>query len=296
MTNLSKPLKILFIGVFENYFRSTNTSQLLCFKKLGHEIVGYNYREKAAKIGILERDKHLISTVKENKFDLVVYSKCNQLDYKVFEEINNQTTTCLWFMDPLSTYNDEMRTKTKMVDYFCCDKKNVLPIAKQINPNSFYVCEGFDAKNDKPHDIPKVNDVTFIGNIYGNRAQMLQKISSKVNVVSNAYGTKHAVEVSKSRINLNFCTGDGASDRVYKTLAAKGFLMSDDWHGREEVLTNGEDIIIFKDIEDLNEKINFYLANPFYAEKIAESGYNKVKNLTRENWARKIIENYEKIL
>ena len=69
MTNLSKPLKILFIGVFENYFRSTNTSQLLCFKKLGHEIVGYNYREKAAKIGILERDKHLISTVKENKFD-----------------------------------------------------------------------------------------------------------------------------------------------------------------------------------------------------------------------------------
>ena len=43
----------------------------------------------------------------------------------------------------------------------------------EINNNSFYVCEGFDSRNDVPHDIPKTNDVTFIGNIYGNRKDIV---------------------------------------------------------------------------------------------------------------------------
>ena len=40
-------MKILFVGVFDNNRRSTNTSQLLSFKRLGHEVVGYNYRQRA---------------------------------------------------------------------------------------------------------------------------------------------------------------------------------------------------------------------------------------------------------
>tara|TARA_B100001250_G_scaffold331928_1_gene297182 strand:- start:263 stop:1150 length:888 start_codon:yes stop_codon:yes gene_type:complete len=294
--NLSKPLKILFIGVFENYFRSTNTSQLLSFKKLGHQVVGYNYRDKAAKIGVAARDEHLIRTVKEHKFDLVVYSKCNQVDYKVFQQINEITMTCLWFMDPLSTYNKEMRTKTVLVDYFCCDKKNVLPEAKKINPNSYYVCEGFDDRNDKPHIVKKEHDITFIGNVYGDRAHKLNSVEQPVNIVNTAYGSNHAIEVSKSKINLNFCTSDGASDRVYKILAAKGFLLSDDWVGRKETFIDGRDLVIFKNLEDLNDKIKYYLANPDKAASIAECGYSTVKKYTRDNWAQRIVEIYKEII
>jgi len=290
-----KPLKILFIGVFEKYFRSTNTSQLLSFKKLGHRVVGYNYREKAAKIGSSERDTHLIQTVREHKFDLVVYSKCNQVDFKVFEEINKSTTTCLWFMDPLGTYNEEMRTKTQLVDYICCDKKNVLKEAQKFNSNAFYVCEGFDARNDRPHDVEKEDDITFIGNIYGDRLKKLKALNRPVNVISAAYGKEHSLAVSKSKINLNFCTGDGASDRVYKVLAARGFLLTDDWCGRSEMFTDEKDMVMFKDIEDLNNKIEFYLSNSSQAAQIAEQGYQTVQNYTRDHWAKRIIEIYEQI-
>jgi len=297
MTSLSKnPLNILFIGVFENYFRSTNTSQLLSFKKLGHRVVGYNYRDKAAAIGIPERDTHLIQTVREHKFDLVVYSKCNQVDFKVFEEINKLTTTCLWFMDPLGTYNEEMKTKTQLVDYICCDKKNVLEEAQKLNPNAFYVCEGFDARNDKPHDVEKEHDVTFIGNMYGNRIEILRALNRPINVVSTAYGKEHSLTVSKSKINLNFCTGDGASDRVYKVLAAKGFLLTDDWHARAEIFTDKEDLVIFKDINDLNDKIEFYLARPGEAKRIAEKGHHTVQKYTRDHWAHQITEIYKEII
>ena len=193
-------------------------------------------------------------------------------------------------MDPLKTYNEEIKTKTGLVTFFCCDKKNVLEAAKKINKNSFYVCEGYDELVDKPHDIDKEYDISFIGNVYGTRKEILSSIESKLTLINNAYGAQHAKEVSKSRINLNLCTDNGASDRVYKIMSAGGMLLTNDWHGRSDNFVDGEDCVVFKDVSDLNEKINFYLKNKDLITEIANNGYQKVKNLNRKNWASKIVE------
>jgi len=288
-------MKILFVGVFDREGKSTNVSQLMALNKLGHNVIGYNYRKKAALIGNENRDKDLISIVENRDFDLVVYSKCNVVSLETFKEINKLTKTCLWFMDPLITYNQEMRDKTALVDYFCCDKENVLEEALKINKNSFHVCEGFDRNIDKPHDFEKCYDISFIGNVYGNRADMLGKLNKPVKVISNAFGGKHSIEVSKSKINLNFCTTNGASDRVYKILAARGFLLTDDWFNRDQHFIDKEHCVIFKDIDDLNSKIDYYLKNPKEAEAIASNGFKAVQKFNRLNWAKQIIELYVRI-
>jgi len=283
-------VKILFIGVFDNSRKSTNTSQLLAFKKLGFDVVGYNYKDKAFKIGAEERDEHLCDLVEKRNFDLVVFSKCNFLPRSVFTKINELSKTCLWFMDPLVTYDQIMKERTRLVDYICCDKENVIEEALKINKNSFHVCEGFDQDVDKPHNIEKEYDVSFIGNIYGDRANLLEKIKYPVNVINNAYASQHAIEVSKSRINLNFCTTDGASDRVYKILAAGGFLLSDDWKNRKKYLIDEKECVIFKDIDDLNKKIDFYLKNPGMREQISKQGMQSIQQFNRINWAKRITE------
>jgi len=201
----------------------------------------------------------------------------------------------MWFMDPLITYNQEIREKTTAVDYFCCDKENVLKEALKINKNSFHVFEGYDSDIDKPHNIKKQYDISFIGNIYGDRAQIINQINKPVNIISDAYSRKHALEVSKSKINLNLCTASGASDRVYKVLATKGFLISDDWYNREKYFIDGKDLIIFKNINDLNQKIEYYLQNPQETQKIAEYGCKTVQQFTRLNWAKQIINLYDEI-
>ena len=291
MTNLFKGSpKLLFVGVFENNFHSTNTSQLLSLKNVFGKVVGYNYRSKAAAIGPRHRDADLVRVVKEHNFDLVLYSKCNQVGFDTFEEISKVSRTCLWFMDPLISYSEEMQRKTGMVDYFCCDKQNVLQVALKHNPNSFLVHEGFDSRNDSPHELQKEHNVTFIGSVYGNRQKILDATKEDINVVSNVYGQAHAKEVSKSRINLNLCTSNGASDRVYKILAAKGFLLTDDWAGREDIFKDLRDLVVFKDTNDLNEKIDFYLNNPAIAASIAEQGYQTVQKYTRDAWAKQIME------
>ena len=79
-------MNILFVGVFDKNKKSTNTSQLISFKKLNHNVVGYDYRKKAAQIGDDFRDIDLIKLIKDRNFDLVVYSKCNTISPKVFRE------------------------------------------------------------------------------------------------------------------------------------------------------------------------------------------------------------------
>jgi len=282
-------MRILFVGVFDKEGKSTNLSQLFAFKEIGCDVIGYNYRLKADIHGDKYRDKDLLYLVKQRAFDLVVFSKCNVVSLETFKKIGDITTTCLWFMDPLVSYNQEMRDKTKLVDYFCCDKLNVLEEAVKINKNSFHVCEGFDSDIDKPRDVDQSYDISFIGNIYGDRAELLSKLDMPVKVINNAFSTSHSIEVSKSKINLNICTSDGASDRVYKIMAAKGFLITDDWAGREDSFVDGEHCVIFKDAEDLNQKIDYYLKNPEEAREIAEKGYKKVQKFNRLSWAKQIV-------
>ena len=285
-----KALRILFVGVFDTDFRSTNTSQLLSFKKIGQRVVGYNYRAKSAELGPVARDAHLLKTVQTGDFDLVVYSKCNAVGYDTFQKINEVTKTCLWFMDPLQTYDDEMRQKTQLVDYFCCDKQNVLEQAIQLNPRSYRVCEGYNQEVDMHlPGIEKEYDVSFIGNTYGKRQEVIAAVNHPIKLLSNAYGRKHAVAVNKSKINLNFCTDAGASDRVYKVLGAGGFLLTDDWDGRENDFEDMKDLVIFDGIDDLNAKIAYFLAHPEEATQIALQGHTSVQKFNRLHWASEIV-------
>lgn len=289
-------MRILFVGVFDTNKKSTNTSQLLAFKNLGHKVVGYNYRTRARSMGNSERDLHLVQTIKQRDFDLVVFSKCDSIAVECFQKIKTLTKTCLWFMDPLVSYTQEMKRKTSLVNYFCCDKLNVLEEAKKHNKNSFHVREGFDETVDNPvENIEKKYDVTFIGNLYGDRKAKINKINHNVKVINNAYGREHSSCVAQTKINLNFSTSEGASDRVYKVLAAGGFLLTDDWVGRENDFKNERDLVIFSDIDDLNRKIDIYLQDEDKRNKIAKSGLQRVQHFNRHAWAKNIVDIYETI-
>lgn len=286
-------MKILFVAVFDNQNKSTNNSQSRAFKALGHNVYEFNYRVIAENIGSIKRDLQLVREVETINPDFVIYSKCSDISFETFEKINQITTTCFWFMDALSNYSHEMKIKTLLVDFFCCDKGNVLKEAQKINKNSFHVCEGFDDFVDKPYKNKTEYGVSFIGALYGNRAGIIDNIMYPVKIISNAYAKDHAIAVSKSKINLNFCTTSGASDRVYKILGANGFLLSDDWCGRSEMFTDGEDLVIFNSIKDLNEKIKYFLDNENERKKIRKNGNKTVQKYTRIEWAKNILNIYD---
>jgi spore maturation protein CgeB len=284
-------MNILVVAVFST--SSTNNSQARGFKHLGHNVKRYNYRKRAKQIGKAARDQEIIDLCREYKSDLVFFSKCNEVSVRVIQECSKMAKTCLWYMDPLNAnYNAELRQKIKFSTFSCFDKVNVLKKALKINSNCYHVVEGYDHLIDKPHDLPKIHDSSFIGNMRENRRHY-QKILGFYHT-NNAYGADMAKVVSQSKINLNFTTASGASDRVYKVMGAGGFLLTEDWTGRKDLFEDGKHLVVFAGDQDAKQKIKYYLDHEDERRAIAEAGQREVQHYSRYAFAKKIVEIGEK--
>lgn len=286
-------MKVLFVAVFNE--KSTNNSQLYALQKSGCKVVPYDFKERAKVLGNDGRDNETIRKIKEEAADVVLFSKCKGMSVNVLKACQGVSLCCLWFMDPVNKHQwtGELLDKIRNCDVFVCDKKKAFRLGSDINPNTLRILEGYDETVDTPYDLKKDIEVSFIGNPYDKRSEMCSLVSACV--ISDAYGTEHAKAVSRSKINLNFCNEGCASDRVYKVLAARGFLISDDWSGREEIFEDGKHLVIFNGAKDLQDKVKYYLKNDLERDRISNEGLSKVQKYTRSAWARNIVDAWRKL-
>lgn len=99
---------------------------------------------------------------------------------------------------------------------------------------------------------------------------------------------------NSSKINLNI-TNNGKSSinyRVFEILASGGFLLTDKRDDLKEFFEISKHLETYSSIEDLIDKINFYLKNLNIAQKIAQLGkFEVAKNHTFSARAKKFAEN-----
>lgn len=281
-------MKILFVGVFS--YESTNTSQADGFRKNGCEVIEFNYREIAQKIGNKGRDQYLAHTCVLEQPDAIIFSKCNEIESWVVWFCNKICKTILWYMDPLNAgFNDSLIEKIKLCTHTFCAlgephwEATKIAGAEKVS----FLHEGYDHLSNYPIDTPYKYDYCFIGNPRGWRQKYVQALN--IPIISNAYGKEHSQVVSETKINLNFTEG-GTSDRTYKVLASKGFLLTEPWDGMERDFTIGKDLDVFTNVEELKNKIEFYLTNEQLRKEIANNGFNSVQKFDRIRWAKQIMD------
>jgi len=288
-------MKIVFVAVFDRENRSTNNSQARGFHAAGAELTLYSFRDRASTLGDYHRDNELLGIIRAADPDLVVFSKCAEISVSTIGKICAEYTTCYWYMDPLSSLTQDLFDKASLCSYVATAVPNTQPALQEANQNTFLLYEGFDHLIDCPKDVEKKFDATFIGSLHSERRAMFTDITPGIGHITNAYGSSHAEAVSMSRINLNVATSGGASDRVFKVMAAGGFLMSTDWAGRHDLFVDKEHIVIFSDRDDLQRKIAYYLAHPEERNVIANNALNEVQKYNRNAWALEIIRLYEEV-
>ena len=272
-------MKIFFIGVFGTK-GSTNISQKEAFEELGHQVVTYEYRLMGAyAIPYMASLEHP---------DLVLFSKCNGVPYDIINACNKFSKTCLWYMDPSHGFDKELIDKIERVSFSCFALNKPYEMAKELANNVFFVHEGFDSKRIYPVPSTKKHDISFIGTLYGHRQEYFN--AKNFHIYSNVFDEAHNKAVAETKINLNFTNNEGSSDRIYKILAAKGFVLTEPWRGIEPTFAVGRDLDVFSNTDQLNYKIELYLRNEGLRNSMAEQGYLTVQQFTRLNWARKIIE------
>jgi len=84
----------------------------------------------------------------------------------------------------------------------------------------------------------------------------------------------------ESKINLNFTIPNiksGIPLRVWDVLGSKGFLLTNYQAEIPYYFEEGKDLVCFDGVEDLREKVVYYLEHEEEREQIAENGYKKVK-------------------
>lgn len=99
-------------------------------------------------------------------------------------------------------------------------------------------------------------------------------------------GIKTLTEMPKvfhtSKINLNMTIRpiqSGLPLRIFDILGCGGFLMTNYQSELDDHFEIGTDLEAYSSIEELVEKCHYYLKNEDIRKKIAQSGYQKVKNL-----------------
>ncbi len=153
-----------------------------------------------------------------------------------------------------------------------------------------YLPEGANPDIHKPYDLEKSIDVSFVGQCYGNRAAVIEEIVRRgIDVQAFGYGWPNgplAVDdmvklYSKSKINLGFGGVEGHRDtfclkgRDFEIPMSGGLYLTEDHPELANAFLPGHEILTYSGIDNLTEKIRFYLAHPEQAEVIRRQGHRR---------------------
>ncbi len=155
-----------------------------------------------------------------------------------------------------------------------------------------YMPEGANPEIHRPYGLEKTIDVSFIGQCYGNRPEIVNRLKADgIHVEAYGYGwpngplsTEDMVYMySKSKINLGFGSVIGHTDtyclkgRDFE-IPMSGGLYITEYHPELEKFYNvGSEIVTYKSVNELVDKIRFLLSNPEEANNIRKRGFERAR-------------------
>jgi spore maturation protein CgeB len=160
-----------------------------------------------------------------------------------------------------------------------------------------YLPEGANPEIHKPYDLEKSIDVSFVGQCYGNRPEIIQKLNNcGIRVEAYGYGwpngplsTEEMVKMySRSKINLGFGGVVGYTNtyclkgRDFEIPMSGGLYLTERHPELEKFYELDKEIVAYTDFDDLVEKIQDLLSNPERAEVIRDKG--RQRSLNEHSW------------
>lgn len=164
-----------------------------------------------------------------------------------------------------------------------------------------YLPEGANPTIHRPYDVGRTIDVSFVGQHYGNRPAVIDHLCRR-GIAVEAFGpgwpagplpVEDMVKLySRSRINLGFGGVEGHTDtfclkgRDFEIPMSGGLYLTEDHPELARAYEIGQEIVTWRNPEDLAEKIFHLLAHPAEAEEIRQRGYERARR--DHTWERRL--------
>jgi spore maturation protein CgeB len=273
-------------------------------------------------------NKLLLEKIRENKPDLIFIIKGWFYHPNTIKKIKtiapNAQLFCFNPDNPFNTWhhgvsNEWIRKSIPYYDvYFIWGKflieelykagaKRVEHLPFAYDPEKNYHIEVKDPKEREYYG----SDIAFIGTwdeerewwlnhltnynlkIWGNDWNRANKKLQEKWMKKPAYAEEFAKICNSSKIVLNIIRKQNIPShnmRTFEAPACKAFVLSTRTGEAKEFFEEDKECAYFSTPEELKEKIDFYLKNDELREKIREGGYQKVKNHTYFERAKKVLE------
>lgn len=167
------------------------------------------------------------------------------------------------------------------------DQKHFNNVKTYYFPNAY--------PSDLIYPMPEISKDYFIGFCGSllNRSNYLHKLESKFNLKTDIWklGKNMVESINSYKIHFNKTLKNDINYRVFETMGIKTMLITNDTENIDKFFTDMKDIVIYKNDNELYEKLEFLKNNESEIFRIAENGYNNVlKNHTYKNRANRLIE------
>lgn len=155
-----------------------------------------------------------------------------------------------------------------------------------------YLPEGANPEVHRPYSTEKTIDVSFVGQCYGNRSDIIGGLESHgIHIETYGFGWPNGPLTgedmvrmySKSRINLGFGGVIGLSNtyclkgRDFEIPMSGGLYLTEYHPELESFYDIGSEIVTYRNFGDLVEKIRFLLSNPEKADEIRRKGFERAR-------------------
>lgn len=279
-------------------------------KQMGHEVELFDYAAEIKVLGKAAMNQKLLARVQEWQPTVTLFSLyTDQFEPAVIEQLRGYTKTLCFFHD--DTWRVEYsRFWAKHFDFFTTPDLHGETKYQEIGlPNAIYFPFGCNEQIFRKLDVPKKYDVSFVGGWHPYREWIIERIrSAGISVeVAGYHWPKGEIDqegmvrlFNESRINLNLSNSaswdlryllsshralinrlrskkniEQMKARIFEVNGCGVFQLTYYVEGLAHCYDIDREVGVYADVDDLIEKVKFYLAHDRLCDSIAEAGYQR---------------------
>ncbi len=182
------------------------------------------------------------------------------------------------------------------IDILLNSTESYIPHFNSIVKKSFWFPNAYPDDLMSPMGIDKIYNIGFCGNLL-NRGHYVNHLD-KFNIKKDLFviGDDMVKAINSYKIHFNRNISNDINYRTFETTGCATLLMTNHTPGLEKLFKINEEVVVYNDINDLDEKVKYYLNNESERKKIEMAGYNRSKNehtyFTRSKSLLEIINSY----
>ncbi|MFC1948654.1 glycosyltransferase [Chloroflexota bacterium] len=268
----------------------------ICFyqplQKLFSKVILYDYLKRMVEVGVKDVNREIIELVRKERPQYalwVAFGEYYEIQESTFDIIRNEGTKIVgWFFDDEVRFDYYSKWWVSYVDYFVTN--DIEAVSKYTELGAWAtqaICTGLPVARDWA-SIEEKYDVSFVGSMRADREQYISVLKDR-NMPIHLFGAgwgrfvpyEEMVDIfGTSKINLNFSKTYqymklGIKARIFEICLAGGFLLTEYAPGIEKYFEIGKEIVCFHNVEEMIEKIIYYLHHDEERRVIAQAGWKR---------------------